>query len=278
MRFEPQPEELARHTASLSEIGRFLALMTRLRGPGGCPWDQKQTFESLRPYLIEETYEVIDAIDAGDAEGHVEELGDLLLQIVFHAEISREAGRWDMGAVAAGVTDKLYQRHPHVFAEVAAATPEEALQSWETVKAQEKARKGKARESVLDGVPKAAPALNRAERLSDKAAGVGFDWPDAAGARDKVREELAELDEAIAAGDPRAIEGELGDLLFAVVNLGRKLGLHSEDALRGTLRRFEARFRHLEQGLAAEGKRPSDLDLESLDARWEVAKEVTSDT
>ena len=212
MRWQPTESETAPHEDAAREVVRLLALMARLRGPGGCPWDRKQTHESLRPYLLEETHEVLEAIDLGDDDDLQEELGDLLLQVVFHAELAREDGRWSMSEVAAGITDKLHFRHPHVFGGDDAPDAEAALSRWEQRKAEEKAAKGKARKSVIDGVPKAAPALMRAERVTDKAASVGFDWPDRAGVRAKVDEELGELDDAIAEGDRAAIEHELGDL------------------------------------------------------------------
>jgi MazG family protein len=272
MSWQPTESETAPHEAAAHEVMRLLALMARLRAPGGCPWDRKQTHESLRPYLLEETHEVLEAIDLGDDDDLQEELGDLLLQVVFHAELAREDGRWSMAEVAAGITDKLHFRHPHVFGGADAADAEAALSRWEQRKAEEKAAKGKARKSVLEGVPKAAPALMRAERLTDKAASVGFDWPEQGGARAKVTEELDELDEAIASGDRAAIEHELGDLLFSVVNLARWLKVHPEDALRGTIERFTRRFGHVEETLAAGGQAPADVDLARLDALWDEAK------
>ncbi len=272
MPWQPTESETVPHEAAAREVVRLLALMARLRAPGGCPWDRKQTHESLRPYLLEETHEVLEAIDLGDDDDLKEELGDLLLQVVFHAELAREDGRWSMSEVAAGITDKLHYRHPHVFGGDDAPDAEAALSRWEQRKAEEKAAKGKARKSVIDGVPKAAPALMRAERVTDKAASVGFDWPDRAGVRAKVDEELGELDAAIAEGDRAAIEHELGDLLFTVVNLARWLKVHPEDALRGTIERFSRRFGHVEQTLEAQGQKPADVDLEGLDALWEEAK------
>ncbi|RMG14998.1 MAG: nucleoside triphosphate pyrophosphohydrolase [Deltaproteobacteria bacterium] len=273
MSYEPTEEELAPHEEAARAVQRLLALMARLRAPGGCPWDREQTLESLRPYLLEETYEVLEAIDRGDAAHHLEELGDLLLQIVFQAEIRRESGEWTLAEVARGITDKLHRRHPHVFGDAEAADASTAFENWERQKAKEK----KERKSVLDGVPRAAPALMRAERLTDKAAAVGFDWPDPMGARRKIDEELAELDAAVAAEAQERIEAELGDLLFAVVNYGRKLGIHPEDALRGTLERFEDRFRHIERRLAEQGRSPKEAGLEEMDALWEEAKGGGSD-
>ncbi len=268
MPFEPTDEELKPHAAAARAVHHLLALMARLRAPGGCPWDREQTLESLRPYLLEETYEVLEAIDRGDAVHHREELGDLLLQVVFQAEIRREAGEFSLAEVARGITEKLYRRHPHVFGGADAADAAAAFENWEAQKAKEK----KERASVLDGVPRGAPALMRAARLSDKAASVGFDWPDPRGARSKIDEELAELDAAVASEDPARIEAELGDLLFAVVNYGRKVGVAAEDALRGTLQRFEARFRRIEAELKARGRSPKEASLEEMDRLWEAAK------
>lgn len=272
MTWQPTEAETAPHAGAADEVLRLLALMARLRGPGGCPWDRKQTHESLRPYLLEETHEVLEAIDLGDDADLEEELGDLLLQVVFHAELAREDGRWSMADVARGITEKLHFRHPHVFGGKDAPDAEAALARWEEVKAEEKAAKGKARASVVDGVPKAAPALMRAERVTDKAASVGFDWPDRDGVRAKVDEELAELDAAVADGDRDAIAHEVGDLLLTVVNLARWLDVHPEDALRETVERFTRRFQHVEQALEGEGRRPKDVDLARLDALWNEAK------
>src|SRR5512136_2668957 len=212
-------------------VERLLSIMARLRGPDGCPWDREQTLATLRPYVLEETYEVLEAIDSGDPEAHREELGDLLLQIVFQARIAEEEGRFDFAGVADAISEKLLSRHPHVFGAGAtdpAARPapdapraedaDAVLRQWASLKKKENQAKGRGR-SVLEGVPREMPALARAERLSEKASRVGFDWPDAAGARAKVSEELQELDEAIGQGDRARIEDELGDLLFAVANL-----------------------------------------------------------
>ena len=272
MTYRPTEEERAPHREGAEEVERLLALMARLRGPGGCPWDQQQTHASQRPYLVEETYEVREALDQEDDPHLVEELGDLLLQVVFHAELAREEGRWSLADVARGITDKLWVRHPHVFGDVEAADPDAAFKSWEKVKAVEKAQRGRPRKSVIEGVPKAAPALMRAERVTDKAAAVGFDWPDREGVRAKVDEELGELDEAVASGDLAHIQAEVGDLLFSVVNLARWVGVHPEDALRETIERFTRRFQDLEGRLTDEGRSPADADLEELDRLWDEAK------
>ncbi len=258
---------------SADAIRTLVEIMARLRGPGGCPWDREQTLDSLKPYLIEEAYEVLEAMDAGDSEAHREELGDLLLQIVFHAEIARTEGRWDFADVARGIADKLVHRHPHVFGETKASSAAEVEQNWARLKAAEKAKKKGAPASALDGVPRQAPALLRAERTGEKASRIGFDWPDASGPRAKIDEELRELDEAIARGDAAAIFHELGDLLFSLVNLARHLRTPPEDALRAAIGRFEERFHRMEDRLRARGHAPGErVPLEELDALWEEAK------
>jgi len=245
--------------------------MDRLRGPQGCPWDREQTLRTLRPYVLEETYEVLEAIDAGDAREHCAELGDLLLQIVFQAQLRKEEGAFEFADVADAISDKLISRHPHVFGDSDAKDAEAVLKQWAALKREERRKKGGG-ESVLEGVPKEMPALARADRLTEKASRIGFDWPDAAGARAKLAEELGELDEAIAAADRDAIEHELGDTLFAAANLSRKLGVPPEEALRGTLARFVARFTHIERELARKGIGHGQATLAEMDAIWDEAK------
>jgi len=252
-------------------LERLLAVMARLRGPGGCPWDREQTLASLRPYVLEETYEVLEAIDAGDDRAHREELGDLLLQIVFQARIAEEEGRFAFADVADAIHDKLVSRHPHVFGDADAKDADAVLRQWAALKRKENEAKGGGR-SALEGVPREMPALARAERLTEKASRVGFDWPDAAGARAKVAEELRELDEAVAGGDRGRVEDELGDVLFAVANLARKLSVPPEEALRGTLGRFVERFRYVEDELARRGFAPGEASLEEMDRIWDEAK------
>jgi MazG family protein len=252
-------------------IERLLAIMQRLRAPGGCPWDREQTLQTLRPYVLEETYEVLEAIDGGDVAAHREELGDLLLQIVFQAELRREAGAFEFADVADAISDKLVSRHPHVFGDATVADAEGVLRQWSALKREEKRRKGGG-QSVLEGVPREMPALARADRLTEKASRIGFDWPDAAGARAKVAEELGELDEAIASGDRVAVEHELGDALFALANLGRKLGVAPEEALRATVGRFVSRFTHVEQELERRGVPHGGASLAEMDALWDEAK------
>lgn len=258
-------------TRSSEAVERLLDIMARLRGPDGCPWDREQTMKSLRPYVLEETYEVLEAIESGDAREHCEELGDLLLQIVFQAQLAREAGQFDFADVAQAIADKLVSRHPHVFGDAQVKDAAGVLTQWVALKQKERAAKGRGT-SVLEGVPREMPALARADRLTEKASRVGFDWPDAGGARAKVDEELRELDEAIATGDPKRMEEELGDLLFAVANLARKLSLPPEEALRNAIGRFVARFEYIEQGLARRGVERGGATLEEMDRLWNEAK------
>ena len=255
-----------------SNLPDLVGLMQRLLAPTGCPWDREQTLESLLPYLVEETYEVVDALHAGDVRDHVEELGDLLLQIVFQAELRHIEGAFGIDDVVRGIVAKLVRRHPHVFGEAQAKTSEAVLVNWAKIKAVEKAKKG--RKGALDGIPRSAPALLRATRAGEKASAVGFDWPDAAGARDKVDEELAELDKACQAGDRAQMTHELGDTLFALGNLARKLGLDAENALREATDRFGRRFAHIEQTLEADGRTVTSATPEELERLWQTAKRV----
>lgn len=258
---------------SAEAIRALVEIMARLRAPGGCPWDREQTLQSLRPYLIEEAYEVLDALDEGSSAAHREELGDLLLQIVFQAEIAREEGRWDLADVARGIADKLVYRHPHVFGDATARDAREVEANWARLKAAEKTAKRGAPVSALDGVPRQAPSLLRAERLGEKASRIGFDWEDAAGPRGKIDEELAELDEAVESGDRGAIEHELGDLLFSVANFARHLGVPPEDALRSAIRRFEGRFHRMEDRLRQAGHPAGErIPSDTLEALWTEAK------
>jgi MazG family protein len=249
---------------SLTEL---VTIMRRLLAPDGCAWDREQTLETLRQYVIEEAHEVVDAIDRGEPAELCEELGDLLLQVVFQSEIARDKGWFGPDDVVKAICDKLVRRHPHVFGDVKVSGSAEIITNWEAIKAEEKAGRG-----VLDGVPKALPALLRAVRVGEKAARVGFDWPELHGARAKVEEELAELDAAIAANDREAASAELGDVLFALVSVARKLDIDPEAALRGTLDRFGDRVRAVE-GLAKEqGANISSLDTAALDRMWQQVK------
>ena len=253
-------------------VTQLVGLMQRLLAEGGCPWDREQTLGTLVPYLVEETYEVVDAIAAGDVADHREELGDLLLQIVFQSELRFSEGKFGIDDVARGIVAKLVRRHPHVFGDVVAKDAGSVLANWAKLKAVEKAEKGK--HGALDGIPQSAPALLRATRAGEKAGAVGFDWPDADGPRAKVDEELAELDEARRAGDRAEMQRELGDALFAVVNLARKLGLDAEQALRDATDRFATRFRHVETALAAQGRAVADAGPQEQERLWQSAKQA----
>jgi len=249
-------------------FARLCRIMARLRAPGGCPWDREQTPQSLKPYLIEEAYETVDAIDAGDPESLREELGDVLLQVVFHAEIGQETGAFDAAAVATGVADKLVRRHPHVFGDESAQGADGALRNWEAVKAKERpAGKG-----TLASIPRGLPALLRAMRSGEKAGAVGFDWSKPEDVATKVEEEWRELRHAMAHEAPEAVTEELGDLLFAIVNLSRRLSIDAESALQLATDKFQRRFAFIERALAAQGRGPRDATMTELDRLWEEAK------
>jgi tetrapyrrole methylase family protein/MazG family protein len=245
----------------------LVQLMARLRGEGGCPWDREQTPDSLKPYLIEEAYEVIEAIEAGADEKVREELGDLLLQVVFHAQIAAEEGRYTVWEVIREVHEKLVRRHPHVFGDVLAETSEKVLKNWEAIKQSEKGGR-----SVLDGVPAALPALLKAQRVQTKVGRVGVDWEAAHGALEKVQEEFEEFDQARQSGDQEKMEREFGDLLFALVSAARHLGIDAEASLRLSTSKFMERFRYIESSLSRRGLTPSQADGATLDALWEEAK------
>ncbi|MBI5509163.1 MAG: nucleoside triphosphate pyrophosphohydrolase [Deltaproteobacteria bacterium] len=262
-----------RHERAGAAFTRLCAIMARLRAPGGCPWDKAQTLDSLKPYLIEEAYETLEALEEGVAAKHCEELGDLLLQIVFQAEICNETGRFDAAAVAGGIATKLERRHPHVFGEVQVQGAAGALLSWETVKATERA----AGESRLHGVPKTMPALLRAYRTGEKAAAIGFDWPDSHAVALKVEEEWKELNEVVDsdAADKQARSAEeLGDLLFALSSYARHLGVDPEAALRAATDKFAGRFRYVETRLKETGHVKGKVAPELLDALWNEAKKA----
>lgn len=259
----------------MNSINKLLEVMAQLRDPDkGCPWDLAQDFRSIAPYTIEEAYEVAQAIDAGDLDELRQELGDLLLQVVFHARMAEEAGAFDFEQVAAGIVEKMLRRHPHVFGQDRLDSAAAQSAAWEGHKEQERQAAG--HERVLAGVGLALPALLRSHKLCKRAARVGFDWPDAAGARAKIAEELAELAEAQAAGDQAAMQDEMGDVLFAAANLARKLGINPEEALRGTNNKFARRFGRVEDAVAAAGGEWSDHDLAALDTLWEAAKRAES--
>lgn len=251
----------------------LLELMARLRTPGsGCPWDLQQNFRTIAPYTIEEAYEVADAIARGDLdEGLADELGDLLLQVVFHARMAEEEGRFDFGDVVLAITGKLIRRHPHVFGDAKNLAPERVKELWAKIKQQERsARPPRDNGGLLDGVPAALPALSRAQKFQDRAAKAGFDWPDVQPVIEKVREEIRET-EAVLADREKAAE-EIGDLLFAVTNLARHAGVDAEGALRQANAKFERRFAFIEAALKAKGKQPEDTTLEEMDALWNAAK------
>jgi tetrapyrrole methylase family protein/MazG family protein len=245
------------------------AIMKRLRAPGGCPWDAEQTHESLTRYLLEETYEVIEAIESRSPEHIKEELGDLLLQPVFHAAIAEEAGSFTIQDVIATLCDKLIRRHPHVFGDLKIADSSAQIENWEKIK---KAEKGAERLSALSGVPPHLPALLKAQKITEKAARVGFDWEHVDQVMAKVMEELHEFEEAMAAGDNEHMEAELGDLLFAIVNLGRFLSINPEEALRKTITRFQSRFHFVEESLHDQGRQMATTPLADMDRLWEEAK------
>jgi MazG family protein len=255
-------------------IFRLIEIMARLRDPnGGCAWDLEQTFATIAPYTVEEAYEVADAIERGSLSDLKEELGDLLLQVVFHARMAEEAGAFDFADVARVINDKMVRRHPHVFAGEAYRTSAEQTEAWEVIKADERASKGNA-PSLLDDVPVGLPALTRAVKLSRRAARVGFVWPSAKEVLEKLHEEVAELEAEVAAGDLAKAREELGDVLFVVANLARELDVEPEDALRATNAKFVRRFRYIERQLEANGKSPEQSDLAEMDGLWEEAKRV----
>jgi MazG family protein len=259
-----------------ARFGAFVDLIARLRAPGGCPWDREQTHETVKPMTIEEAYEVAEAIDEKNDEHLRGELGDLLLQVVFHAQIAADRGAFAVADVIDGVSQKMVRRHPHVFADDPASTPSEVLRNWEALKEAERAAKGRDDASMLDSVSAGLPAVMEAFQMTTKVSRVGFDWPDAASVIEKLDEEVAELKEAVARSprDRDAVAAELGDLLFVAVNVARLLDVDPESALKAANRRFRRRFRHVENGLGAQGRKPADATLDEMDALWEEAKEV----
>ena len=268
------------------DIERLLEIMAALRTPDtGCPWDLAQDFATIAPYTIEEAYEVADAIARGDLDDLCDELGDLLLQVVFHARLAQERGAFDFGAVVEAITAKMIRRHPHVFADARGRDVAAVNVAWDEIKAQEKAQRAQRRQArglppepgqgrTLDGVPAGAPALTRAVKLQDKAAKVGFDWPDVRPVLDKIREEIDEVEAEIVSGDRQAAAEEVGDLLFALANLARHLDVDPEAALRGTNQKFVRRFAHIEDRLAQAGRTPDGASLDEMEALWQEAKTV----
>src|SRR6266516_2055933 len=258
---------------------RLVEIMDTLRGPNGCPWDKQQDFNSLKPMLVEEVYEVLEAVDNSDFEGMSEELGDLLLHIVFHAYLGKESGHFDINTVIDKISEKLVRRHPHVFGEESASTADEVIRNWEAIKAQEKAQKFKSRtpdqRSLLEGIPSKLPAIHEAHQISSRAARVGFDWPDIEGVFDKLQEEIREVRDAIAGPEDSRqsrLEDEIGDLLFVMVNIARFLKIDSESALKRANRKFKVRFQHMERELARQGKTLEQTNLDEMEALWQKAK------
>ena len=249
----------------------LLSLMDRLRAEGGCPWDREQTRASLTPYLIEESYEALEALDANETGHIVEELGDVLFQVVFHCQIAREQGEFTMADVLQAVLQKMTRRHPHVFGNAEVANSGDALRQWEQIKRTEVSAEGIPR-SALDGVPKSLPSLLRAQRLQVKAGRVGFDWPTWRDAWSKVREEITEADEAMVAGDADRVKAELGDLLFSLVNVARLLEVDAEGSLRQAADTFTRRFKEVEAAMRAEGRQVDEASPEELDRQWLAVK------
>jgi tetrapyrrole methylase family protein/MazG family protein len=255
------------HREAALAFSELVEVVRRLRAPGGCPWDREQTPATLKPFIVEESYEVIDAIDSGSSAEVCEELGDLLLQIALQAQIASESGDFDIADVARGITAKLIHRHPHVFGDVRVDGSGEVLKNWEQLKKQEKQHRG-----LFDGLPRQMPVLQRAARMGEKAGRVGFDWEDADAVREKVAEELAELDAAVAEGASGAIEHELGDLLFAVAQWARHLGRAPEEALRACCNRFQSRFELMTELIGRDGLSIGELSPEELEQAWQRAK------
>lgn len=255
---------------------QLVEIMAKLRAPDGCPWDREQTFDSIKPYTLEETYEVLQAIDDRDWRGLAEELGDFMLQAVFFAQMAREAGHFTIEDSLTAINEKLIRRHPHIFAHAQADTAAEVKVRWDQIKEQEKKARGEAAKGLLEGIPRAMPALVEGQQISSKAAGAGFDWENIHQVADKVREELVELEQARAGQRQDEIEGELGDLLFTIVNLARFLKVDPEQALRRTNAKFRKRFSHVEQGLAARGRTLGDSTIEEMEELWQQAKTLGS--
>ncbi len=267
-------ENLPENPTLGARFERLVAIMARLRAPGGCPWDREQNFDSIRPYTLEETYEVLEAIDQRDYTGLCEELGDFMLQAVFYAQMAQEEDRFTIADSLDAINEKLVRRHPHIFSDGDAKTSDQVLKRWEEIKAVEKSARGGAPKGRLDGVPRALPALMEGLKISQKAAKAGFEWPDFEQVLEKFHEETAELAEARARGSQSEMEDELGDLLFTVVNMARWLNVDPEQALRRTNAKFRARFAHVEHSLAADGKTLEQSTLEEMEALWQQAKSL----
>jgi len=282
MKSDPSVRKTFLDAASLEAIDRVVETIHRLRAPGGCPWDQKQTHHSLRPYLVEETYEVLEVLDQVDSPEKLkdpkiksalrEEFGDVLLQIILHSEMTQEVGAFSFADVARTLDEKLIRRHPHVFGEVSVADADEVVKNWNAIKAEEKGAEKRAVPSALEGIPKGLPALMRAEKTIEKVTKVGFQWPDVEGPLGKLEEEIRELSTAIRAGEKKAIEEEIGDLLFSVCNVAFMTKTKPEEALRAFLAKFERRFRFVEDSFRTQGKKMEGSSLEEMDRYWDLAK------
>ena len=251
---------------------KLVEIMGRLRAPGGCPWDREQTFDTIKPFTLEETYEVLDAIDRRDWKNLAEELGDFMLQAVFYAQMAAEQNLFQIGDALDAINGKLVRRHPHVFGDESAQTAGDVKRIWGEVKAAEKKDKGVEAETLLGSVPRALPALVEAQQIASRAAGVGFDWENADQVIEKLHEELGELDEARRNASPDELENEIGDLLFVVVNLARFMKVDPEQALRRTNRKFRERFGYIERKLAERGKSPHESNIQEMEALWQEAK------
>ncbi len=275
-RMHPSPNAPHASPRPLTEGHRFVdvvELMNRLLAPDGCPWDREQTLASLKPYLLEEAHEVLEALESGDVQHHREELGDLLLQIVFQSALREREGAFDIDQVCTALVDKMKRRHPHVYGELVVKDAQEVLSNWGAIKAAEKKAQGPSeKRGTLAGIPTGLPALLRAQRLGERAAAVGFDWPDLTGVRDKLNEELAELNEALGDGDDAAIVHELGDVLFTLTRLCSKLGHPPEDVLRAANARFVQRFSAMEQAAESDGHTLKELSLSQMNAYWDRGK------
>ena len=259
-----------------AKFEKLVEIMATLRGPNGCPWDKEQDFNTLKPMMVEEIYEVLEAIDSQDFKHLTEELGDVLLHIVFQAQMGKELGKFDINAVIDGICEKLVRRHPHVFAGEAGGSADDVLKNWEVIKAAEKAEKGTpARASILDGIPSKLPALHEAHQISSRVARVGFDWPNIDGVFEKLHEEIAELREAISEKQKSDVEDEVGDLLFVLVNIARTLKLDSESALKRANRKFKTRFQHMEAELVKSGRKLDETSLAEMEDLWKHAKTET---
>jgi tetrapyrrole methylase family protein/MazG family protein len=253
------------------QLERFIDIVARLRAPGGCPWDRAQNHKSLLSCLLDEAYEYFEAVDENDSEKMKEELGDILLQIVLHARIAKEDGRFDIEDVARGISEKIIRRHPHVFGSQKVSGEKEVLANWEKIKKHEK---GDSRKYLVDGIPKNLPALFRAEKMQRRVARVGFDWKDISPVLDKVEEEFGEFRQALDSGSEAHAREELGDIMFALVNVARHTGICAEEALRQTVEKFSSRFRYIEEQFTKSGKSLEDASLEDMDALWEESKKA----